>query len=112
MGPTLTNKELKDKIQTFQTFNGKVVTPWMRRAMTRPDIHTKDNESTRSASGEYKGKEILFPTIRMRGPGLEKMDVKKAIKEAIKKKDYIEFKSPKEATKFSKDFSDFLGRSR
>ena len=103
---------VRDKIVTLKTFNGKVVTPWMNRAMTRPEFHTKDYESTRSASGEYKGKEILFPTIRMRGPGLEKMPVKQAFKEAIKRKDYIEFKSPKEATKFSKRFSESLGIKR
>ena len=102
---------LKKKIQGVRTFQGKVMHPWQKRPMDHPEIHTKDNESTRSASGEYKGKEILFPTIRLRGPGLEKMNVKQAFKEAVQKKDYLTFDTPADATKYSKDFSAALGRN-
>ena len=101
----------------IRTFRGKILPAWARRADENPHIHTKDNESVRSASGEHKGKELLFPTIRMRGPGLEKLvkdkDDKKgfarAIKEALDRQDYIEFDNPQAATKWSKAFSDKVG---
>ena len=102
---------LKKKIQGVRTFQGKVMQPWQKRAMDNPQLHTKDNESVRSASGESEGKGILFPTIRLRGPGLEKLNVKQAFKEAVQKKDYITFDTPAAATKYSKDFSDALGRN-
>jgi hypothetical protein len=103
--------ELKKKIQGLRSFHGKLMQPWQKRAMDNPKIHTKDNESVRSASGEYKGKEILFPTIRLRGPGLEKLDVKKAFNESVNRKDYLTFNSPSEATAYSKEFSNALGIS-
>jgi len=102
--------DLKRKIQSFNTFRGKVMQPWMHRARNRPEFHTKHNESVRSSSGHHEGKEILFPRIRMRGPGLEKMTHEKAFKEAVKRKDYIKFKTPDAATKYSIAFSDSLGR--
>jgi hypothetical protein len=103
---------LKKKIQGIRTFKGKLLRPWQKRALDNPQLHTKNNESVQSASGLYKGKEILFPRIRLRAPGLEKMDVKKAFKEAVKRKDYLTFESPKQATKYSKEFSNELGRKK
>lgn len=121
--PKITIDELKDRIQSLQTFKGKVVQPWMRRAMLHPELHTKDNESVQSASGsDERGKELLHPTIRMRGPGLEKLvpsgtseEVRKqnqikAFKESVKRKDYLEFDTPDEAKAYSTAFSNELGR--
>jgi hypothetical protein len=101
---------LKEKIQGIRTFNGRVMQPWQKRAMGGFGGHTAANESVRSGSGEHKGKEILFPTIRLRGPGLEKIEVKQAFKEALQRKDYLTFDTAPEATKYSIDFSNELGR--
>lgn len=103
-------EEIRNKIKSFRVFRGKVATPWMKRALSRPDIHTKKNETVKSMSGGVDGKELLYPTIRMRGPGLEKMPVKRAFKEAFKRKDHITFKTPDEATKYSKALSDAIGK--
>jgi hypothetical protein len=107
------NREaLKKKIQGIRTFKGKILQPWQKRAMDNPQLHTKKNESVQTASMKHKGKELLFPRVRMRGPGLEKMSVKKAFKEALKRKDFLTFDSPKQATKYSKEFSNELGRRK
>ena len=103
-------EDLMKRIQGVRTLRGKILPAWARRADERTDFRTKDNESVRTASGEHNGKEILFPTIRMRGPGLEKMPFDKAKKEAIKRKDYIEFDTPKKADAWSKSFSRHVGR--
>lgn len=105
-----TKDNIKEKIQTFEIFNGRVMQPWMRRAMHHPEFRTKDNESVRSGSVGVDDKEVLFPTIRMRGPGLEKLTMKQAFKEAMKRKDYLEFRSPQEAVAYSRSFSSVLGR--
>jgi hypothetical protein len=105
-------EDLKKKIQGIRTFKGKILQPWQKRALDNPQLHTKKNESVQSASAEHNGKEILFPTIRMRGPGLEKLSVKAAFKEALKRKDHLTFDTPKAATKYSKDFSNELGRKK
>ena len=102
-------EDLIKKIQGIRTFRGKILHAWASRADERPDFRTKKNESVRTSSGEHKGKEILFPTIRMRGPGLEKMSFDKAKKEAIKRKDYITFDTPKKADAWSKAFSKHVG---
>jgi len=99
---------LHNKIQGIRTFRDKILPAWARRAQDRPEFHTKKNESVRTSSGHHKGKEILFPRIRMRGPGLEKMPFEKAKKEAIQRKDYIEFETPVRATNWSKAFSKSL----
>jgi hypothetical protein len=89
---------------------GGTTPAWMIRALTHPELHTAENESVKTASGEYKGKEILFPTIRARGPGLEKIPVKQAMREAIRRKDFLTFDTPAQATAWSKAFSNELGR--
>ena len=105
--------DLIKKIQGVRTFRGKILPAWARRADERPDFRTKKNESVLSSSGEHNGKEILFPRIRMRGPGLEKMDFDTAKKEAIQRGDFLEFKNDKEgreaATRWSKAFSKHVG---
>ena len=106
-------EDLVKKFQGIRTFRNKILPAWARRADERPEFTTKDNESVRSSSGEYKGKEILFPRIRMRGPGLEKMTFEKARAEAIERKDYIEFTADKAgrlaADRWSKAFSNNVG---
>ena len=104
--------DLAKKFQSIRTFRGKILPSWARRADERPEFTTKKNESVRTSSGKYKGKEILFPTIRMRGPGLEKMPFDKAKKEAIKRGDYLKFDTPKSADAWSKSFSKSLGRKK
>ena len=103
---------LQNKIKGIQIFRDKILPAWAKRAKDSPEYHTKKNESVRTSSGHYKEKEILFPRIRMRGPGLEKMSFDKAKKEAIKRKDYIEFDAPKLATAWSKSFSKSLGKKK
>lgn len=80
------------------------------RALKHPELNTAANESVRTASGEHKGKEILFPTVRARGPGLEKLPVKQAFKESVQRGDFIEFDNPEKATEFATALSNQLGR--
>ncbi len=104
-------EDVKKKIQSLRTFRGKIMQPWMKRAADNPQIHTKANESVRSRVDESGGKQHLYPTIRLRAPGLEKISAKQALKEAIKRKDTITFKTPKEGTEYSKQFSNSLGKT-
>ena len=67
---------------------------WIQRALEHPELHTADNESIQSASSEYMGEEILFPTIRARGPGLERIPVEQARLESIQRNDFISFDTP------------------
>lgn len=103
-------EDLAKKFQGLRTFRGKIMQPWMKRATDNPQIHTKARESVKSRVDESGGKEHLYPTIRLRAPGLEKIPAKKALKEAIKRKDTIQFNTPKEGTEYSKQFSNSLGR--
>ena len=93
----------KGALQGFDKFGPD----WMKRALNNPNVRTKDNESVRSTSGSWMNKEVLFPTIRMRGPGLEKLSPNAAFKESVQRKDFIEFggKDLKEARAKSKAFS-------
>ncbi len=88
----------------------KSMKAWVRRALMNPDMHTKGNESVQTASVEMGGKEILFPTIRARGPGLEKLSMQQAVAEALQRGDFIEFDTPAQATEWSTAFSKQLGR--
>ena len=107
----MTKEELKNKIQGVRTFRGKVMTKWQKRAKDNPQLHTKAHESVLSTSvQDSEGKELLFPRIRLRGPGLEKMDVHTAFKEAVKRKDGIKFDTIQEANEFGGEFSNALGR--
>jgi len=114
--PKYSVDEVKDKIQSLKTYKGVVMRPWMKRAFDHPELHTKDNESVQSGSmTDDKGKHQLFPNIRLRGPGLEKMNgtregVVRAFKESMKRKDAVEFDTADQATEFSIDFSNELGR--
>jgi hypothetical protein len=83
---------------------------WAQRAIDHPEMHTKLNQSVYTASGEYNGKEILFPTVRARGAGLETLTFDAAKREAIQRGDFLEFDNPEEATAWGKAFSEQLGR--
>ena len=69
------------------------------------DEATGDIKTVRTMSINYKGQEILFPTIRLKGKELVQLSEDEALSEALKKGDYISFKTPAEATKWSKNFS-------
>jgi hypothetical protein len=91
--------------------NGKVPS-WLRRALNPSTATTKNNETMRTTSFEYEGKEILVPTIRMIDGKLTKLSSRDAFEEALKKKDYLIFKSPSEATAMSKRLSGLVGKAR
>ena len=91
--------------------NGKVPS-WLTRALKPSTPNTKDNETVRTTSFEYEGKEILVPTIRMIDGKLTKLSSKDAFEEALKKKDYLIFNSGSEATAMSKRISRMIGQAR
>ena len=89
--------------------------PWAKRAMDSgtPTLNIDDQEATvRTMSSNYNGKEILFPTIRMVDGELKKFDEKTAKEIAIEKNDYVEYDTPDDATKASKELSNFIGFAR
>ena len=95
--------------------------PWAIRAsdpttptlLIKKAVDTPMEEATvKTMSSEYKGKEILYPTIRMIDGELQKLTDKEAMDLAIKKGDYVEYNSPEEATKASKELSNFIGFAR
>ena len=84
----------------------------MERALDPNSPMTKDNESVRTASSEYRGKEILYPTIRMIDGELKKLSPKEAKQYALVHKDYKEFVSPNQASAWSKSFSNLIDSNR
>jgi len=89
--------------------------PWAKRAMDSgtPTLNIDDQEATvRTMSSNYNGKEILYPTIRMVDGELKKFDEKTAKEIAIEKNDYVEYDTPDDATKASKELSNFIGFAR
>ena len=95
--------------------------PWAIRASdpTTPTLLIKNAVDTpmeeatvKTMSSEYKGKEILYPTIRMIDGELQKLTDKEAMDLAIKKGDYVEYNSPEEATKASKNLSNYINKER
>ena len=85
---------------------------WMERALDPNSPMTKDNESVRTASSEYQGKEILYPTIRMIDGKLKKLSPEDAKQYALVNKDYKEFVSPNQASAWSKSFSNLIDSNR
>ncbi len=85
---------------------------WMKRALDPRSPMTKDNESVRTMSSEYKGKEILYPTIRMIDGKLKKLSPEEAKQYALVNKDYKEFVSPNQAEAWSKSFSNLIQSNR
>ena len=87
--------------------------PWVKRAMDRRTGMLGGNQTVQTASMEHKGKEVLFPTIRMVGGKLKRIDsMEKALRIALAKGDTLEFDTPAEATAFSKALSREIGRRR
>jgi len=84
----------------------------LRRALNPSTPNTKANETVRTTSFEYEGKEILVPTIRMIDGKLTKLSSKDAFEEALKRKDYLIFNTPAEATAMSKRISRMIGQAR
>ena len=84
----------------------------MARALDTNSPMTEDNESVRTASSEYRGKEILYPTIRMINGELKKLSPKEAKQYALVLKDYKEFVSPNQASAWSKSFSNLIDSNR
>jgi len=85
---------------------------WQRRALDRNTPTTKDNETVRTTSSEYNGKEILYPTIRFIDGRLKKLNDKEAKQYALVNKDYLEFVSANQAEAWSKAFSNLINDSR
>lgn len=93
---------------------------WILRALAEDSPTTEMNESIRSGSGHFGGKEILFPTIRFKNGRLEKLDNEifgpsgftEAMEEALRQGDFLTFDTPENATAFSKSLSNELGRKK
>ena len=84
---------------------------WIKRALDPSTPTTEAMETVRTGSSEYKGKEILFPTIRMIDGKLVDLG-EKAMDVAIEKGDFIEFNTPEEAEIFSKNLSKMIDNAR
>mgnify|MGYP005720308393 FL=1 len=93
----------------FESYNNL---SWMKRALNPNTPMTENRESIRSTSREYKGKEILYPTVRMIGGNLKKLSDQQAFRMAIQNQDFIEFDTPEQATRFSKELSNYISRLR
>ena len=101
----------------MRRMNRMVVPPkrpaWLKRALNPNTPTTVARESIRTRStGIGEGREILFPTIRMVKGKLVKYSPEEAEKIALKKKDFIEFNTPAEATTFSKGLSKYISQLR
>jgi hypothetical protein len=85
---------------------------WIKRALNPKTPMTEARESILAASSEYRGKEILYPTVRMIGGSLKKLSDQQAFRMAIKNQDFIEFDTPEQATRFSKGLSNYIAKLR
>tara|TARA_R110002012_G_scaffold320681_1_gene544996 strand:- start:1141 stop:1686 length:546 start_codon:yes stop_codon:yes gene_type:complete len=90
---------------------------WANRALdpktpVLEDKETGELQTVKTMSREVQGKEYLFPTIRLVGKELKKYDEEEALSIALKKKDYIMFDTPEEATEWSKNFSSQVQKLR
>jgi len=84
---------------------------WIKRALDPSTPTTEAMETVKTASGEYQGKEILFPTIRMIEGKLINLG-EKAMDYAIEKGDFISFNTPDEAKAFSTGLSSMIDLAR
>ena len=84
---------------------------WIKGALDPSTPTTEAMETVRTGSSEYKGKEILFPTIRLIDGKLVKLG-DKAMDVAIEKGDFIEFDTPEEARIFSINLSKMIDNAR
>tara|TARA_Y100000593_G_scaffold87058_1_gene166876 strand:- start:56 stop:346 length:291 start_codon:yes stop_codon:yes gene_type:complete len=88
---------------------------WERRALNPNTPTTKDNETIKSRSSQHPktGKEILYPMIRYLDGKLVKYKTEEEAKaESIRRNDFIEFDTPEEATKYSRNLSERIGIAR
>lgn len=104
---------------------------WLRRAkgqtnspvvnqMWHPDKDTGQMQTVYSATHPmgllpnakqpYQSKAMLYPTIRWRSPGLEKLPNDRALQEAMEMKDYMVFPNLWDATEYSKSLSASIER--
>ena len=84
---------------------------WIKRALDPSTPTTEAMETVKTRSGEYQGKEILFPTIRMINGKLINLG-EKAMDYAIEKGDFITFNTPQEANAFSIGLSNMIDMAR
>ena len=84
---------------------------WIKRALNPSTPTTEAMETVKTGSGEYQGKEILFPTIRMINGKLINLG-EKAMDYAIEKGDFITFNTPQEANAFSIGLSNMIDMAR
>lgn len=86
---------------------------WLKRALNPNTPTTTARESIRTrSSGVGEGREILYPLIRLVKGKLKEYSPEEALKLALKKKDFIEFNTPAEATAFSKGLSKYISQLR
>ncbi len=87
---------------------------WMVRALD-PTTDTLNNQTihTTSRSLAEGGPELLFPTVRMREGGLEKIENEDdAFRESLQRQDFITLQNPTQATAFSQELSAEIDRRR
>ena len=96
-----------DMNESYNTYDRE----WIKRALDPSTPTTEAMETVRTASGEYQGKEILFPTIRMIEGKLINLG-EKAMDYAIEKGDFISFNTPDEAKAFSTGLSSMIDLAR
>ena len=101
---------------------------WLRRArgqtgypvidkMYTPDPNTGGKQTVFSSThplgmppSNRQGPSILYPTIRWRSPGLERLTQRQALEEALRKKDYLMYKTLRDATMASRNLSKGIKR--
>ena len=88
------------------------VPPWLRRAIKPTNPSTRQNETVRTASAEFNGQEILYPTIRLIGGRAQRLSDDEAFETAVRNRDYIVAGSPSQATGISRAISRFIQRQR
>ena len=81
---------------------------WARRALDPDTPMTEARETVRTMSMDNR----LFPTIRMIGGKLVKLEPEQAYDMSIERGDFIQFDSEAEATAFSKKLSKMIDRKR
>ena len=96
-----------DMNESYNTYDRE----WIKRALDPSTPTTEAMETVKTGSGEYQGKEILFPTIRMINGKLINLG-EKAMDYAIEKGDFITFNTPQEANAFSIGLSNMIDMAR
>lgn len=101
------------KAKLLNVNQGSKGTPdWLARAMDPKTPLYKGTSTIQTASSEFDGKEILYPTIRMIDGQLKKLSSREAFNEAIKKNDYLTYENAAQATQASKAISELIKERR